>query len=325
MWAHFGQEWKDAHCKLAAAQPGAPGDNVTWTTMWLSNATDAGCTGMQQTIDAALSNGSRFYFYNVFAELDAEGEYFVDRKTRMLYWKPPSSGNVDLPHNGEPTATTTATPLRGFASMLSRVVSMVNVSQVTLRGLALLHARANGVDVLNSAGVSIDSCIISNHGNLAVNLTNCSNSSVRSCNISQTGDGGVWLQGGSRTRLEKSNLVVADSLLTTTNRWDRTYRPGVTMIGCGASVIGNVFTDFPHQCVMVVGNEHTIENNSFTNTVFESSDAGVVYAEQDWTFRGNVIRGNWFEGVHSLYYRRLLWAKKVHPRTGEGDGCSTYR
>ena len=33
---------------------------------------------------------SRFYIYNLLAELDEAGEYFVDRARGVLYWKPPA-------------------------------------------------------------------------------------------------------------------------------------------------------------------------------------------------------------------------------------------
>ena len=55
---------------------------------------------------------------------------------------------------------------------------------------------------------------------------------------------------------------------------------------------------------MVVGNDHVVADSTFTNNLFESSDAGVVYSESDWTFRGNQIRNSSFAGVHSLYYPR---------------------
>jgi hypothetical protein len=67
IWAHLGQPWKDAHCKLAAI-----GNTSTAgiTTIYAGSKQDpsSGCTGMDQTVDVAPTDGeqfSRFYFYNI--------------------------------------------------------------------------------------------------------------------------------------------------------------------------------------------------------------------------------------------------------------------
>ena len=44
-----------------------------------------------------------------------------------------------------------------------------------------------------------------------------------------------------------------------------------------------------HWCV---GASVQVSNSTFTNNLMESSDAGVVYSESDWTFRGNQVISN---------------------------------
>ena len=78
----------------------------------------------------------------------------------------------------------------GVASLLPNVVSIANASDITFSGIALLHARANGIDAVHSRGLRLSDCVLANHGNLAVNFTNCTHSEVADCNISDTGDGG---------------------------------------------------------------------------------------------------------------------------------------
>ena len=316
MWIHIGEEWKDAHCPLDETNAiGAPDDNASSTTLWLSNAPDAtthslSCTGDDQTLDASRPLGSepdtppRIYIYNVLAELDVEGEYFVDRNSAnwTVWWRPPG-GNVSSSN-------------AAYVSLLQNVVSMENVTDVALVGLSLRHARGDGVAIVGCANVSIRRSEIIGHGNLGVNMTNCSDSSVVDSVIAETGDGGVWLQGGDRASLTKSNLTLVGCNLSTFNRWDRTYRPGVSLLGCGARVERCTFTRSPHQCVMIVGNEHSVLDSTFTASLFESSDSGAVYSEQDWTFRGNRIVGSTFKDLHSLYYPRMLWAYPSHPRAG---------
>jgi hypothetical protein len=64
-------------------------------------------------------------------------------------------------------------------------------------------------------------------------------------------------------------------------------------------------------CVYV---QHVIESCKFTNSLWETADAGVIYAGRDWTILGNVVRGNKIDGVHSLYYPRKLWMYAVYPQ-----------
>ena len=301
IWTHLGQPWKDAHCRLTAV---GNTSSKGVTTIYAGAKADpsSGCTGMDQTVDVAPTDGekfSRFYFYNVLAELDAVSEYFTDRSHGVIYWKPRDAAAAS-----------------GVVSLLPSVVSIVNASEVTFDGIALLHARANGIDALHSTGVTLRDCVIANVGMLAVNFTNCTDSAISDCSISDTGDGGVWLEGGNRSTLEGGNLTVRGTTFTRCNRWSRTYRPAATLFGVGASFVNNTCQDSPHQCVMIVGNYHVVSDSVFTNNLMESSDSGVIYSESDWTFRGNSILRNNFTGVHSLYYPRDLVECSKHAQKG---------
>ena len=318
-WVHIGQQWMDAHCELAGFG-GGKGDNSSSATVW---AAPGVCTGRSSSLDSSeWGDGSRYYLYNLIAELDHEGEYFTDTKAGMVYWIPPKpSAGAGRASSAAQDANTTGTgtgdtsPV-AYASMLRTAVTIINATDVVLQGVAVLHARGNGVEVLHSSNVTLRDAVIGNHGGLGVNITNSSNATIDGCTISGTGDGGVWLEGGNRSSLAPSNLVLSNSTLHGYNRWDRTYRPGVTLVGAGAVVRGSLFHDSPHQCIMVVGNDHLVADNRFQNNLFESSDSGVVYAETDLTFLGNVISGNNFTGIHSAYYPRMNYAKAAHPRSG---------
>jgi len=45
------------------------------------------------------------------------------------------------------------------------------------------------------------------------------------------------------------------------------------------------------------GNDHLIEFNEIYDAVYESNDAGVIYAGRDWTMRGNIIRYNYLHDI----------------------------
>lgn len=122
----------------------------------------------------------------------------------MLYWKP-SAASLAAAAVSPPEASAgpagpagPARPPSDLAAVVSvhpAVVSAVNVTSINFIGLALLHARGNGIDVSGSKHVHLLNCIIANHGELAVNFTNSSMSSISGCRVEQTGSGGVNLEG----------------------------------------------------------------------------------------------------------------------------------
>lgn len=90
----------------------------------------------------------------------------------MLYWKPPTS-RPSTTASGEAAAVAAAgavaaAQVGGVVSLLPRVVSIANASDITFSGIALLHARANGVDVVRSTGVVLSDCVLANHGEKTV-------------------------------------------------------------------------------------------------------------------------------------------------------------
>ena len=305
-WLHHAAAWKDGHCELGAVTAGANDTSM----VLLSTDADAGSRCLADPsrfdkFDVSSPGGmSRFFFYNVLEELDTDGEYFVDKPTATLYWKPASP---------QPNLT-------AVVSMLPTVVSARNVTSVRFVGLAFLHARGDGIEVASSSGVEVLDSTIANVGELGVNITNSSASTVSGCSISQTGSGGVWLDGGDRDALISANLTLQRSNLTRVSRWER-FPPGrgagVTLHGVGHTVLDSSFVGIPHQSVRVYGNDHTIQNCTFTNSLWETADAGVIYSGRDWSILGNKILGNRIDGVHSLYYPRKPWMRSVYP---EPDG-----
>ena len=297
-WLHHASIWKDSHCKLGNVSSGGNGTSM----VQMSTDPDAGARCLEDPsrfdkFDVSSGGGmSRFYFYNVLAELDADGEYFVDKPASTLYWKP---GPAELQDKAE--------GLQAVVSVLPSVISAANVTNVTFVGLAVLHGRSNGVEVAGCDGVKFTHCVIANHGEMGVNIMNSSRCSVSHCRVEQTGSGALWLDGGDRDALVPANNTLEMSNVSEVSRWVR-FPPGralgANIHGVGHKVLGNRFDGLPFQNIRVYGNDHLIANNMFRNALWETYDQGVIYSGRDWTILGNVIRGNDISGVHSLYYPR---------------------
>jgi hypothetical protein len=112
---------------------------------------------------------------------------------------------------------------------------------------------------------------------------------------------GVRLDGGDRPSLTPGSLFVRNCDLGRFGRWDRTYKPAVSLSGCGHLVAHNRLHDAPHAAVLFSGNDHRIEYNVIERVVREANDAGAVYTGRDWGYRGTRIAFNFFHDITSIW------------------------
>jgi hypothetical protein len=225
--------------------------------------------------------GQWFYALNILAELDSPGEWFLDRKTGILYFYPPgplASGQT-------------------VVSVIPTLVTLRDVSHVTLRGFLMQAARDVAVTIAGGTGDTIVGCTIRNVGGDAVRVDGGTNHAVVDCDISSTGDGGIVLTGGDRTTLTHGGHRAENNHIHHYARWNRTRRSAIALNGSGNLAAHNLIHDAPNQAIAFSGNDHWIEFNEIHDVCLESNDAGAVYSGRDWTWRGTVIRYNY---LHDL-------------------------
>ncbi len=222
--------------------------------------------------------GQRFYFLNVLEELDAPGEYYVDRRRGRLYLLPPDEQEV---------------PSDVILSVLEApLVAMQRVSHVSFDGLTLECSRGDGLVATDCEHVSVRSCTIKNLGNRGIVIRGGRNVAVAGCTVFNNGDGGLDVEGGDRQTLEPADHVVVNNHIHHIARWSRCYQTAVNVHGVGHLIAHNLIHDLPHCAILFWGNEITIENNEIYSVCLETGDAGAIYTGRDYTFRGNVIRRN---------------------------------
>lgn len=222
----------------------------------------------------------RYYAYNILAELDEPGEWYLDRRSGTLYFWPPAAWEHDPP----------------AVSVLPHLVIMKDVAHVTLRGLTLECCRDTAVRVENALQTRIIGCVIRNTGNAGVSMTG-RESGVVGCDLHDLAGGGISLSGGDRRTLTPAGLFIDNCHLYAFGRWNPINNPGATVAGVGNRITHSLFHDAPHMAVMWSGNDHVFEFNEFHSVVQGSNDAGIMYAGFDPTSRGHVIRYNYFHDV----------------------------
>jgi Right handed beta helix region len=234
-----------------------------------------------------------FYVENLLEEIDAPGEYYIDRAAGILYLLPPH----DL-EDSEILLSTMAEPL----------LDLKGASHVCIRALDLLATRGDAIRIEGGEDVEVAGCRLHNLGNRAVIVSGGQGHTVRSCDIYETGEGGIVLSGGDRRTLTPAGHAAVNNDIHHFNRRTSTYRPGVSLSGVGNVVAHNHIHDAPHSAIIFGGNDHRIEFNEIDHVLLRTGDGGAVYTGRDWTTRGHVIRNNYF---HDLAGERK-WENAVY-------------
>jgi len=225
--------------------------------------------------------GQRFCFLNILEELDQPGEWYLDRSPGLLYFWPPAPIE-----EGQPVV-----------SLLSTLVSLQDVSYVTIRGLTLEAVRGTAVTVSGGTGDLLAGCTIRNTGERGVSISGGRSNGVVGCDIYQTGSGGVLLEGGDRRTLTPAGHYAENNHIRDFSRTCRTYSPAVQLDGVGNRASHNLIHDGPHCGILLGGNDHIIEFNELHSLCYETGDVGAFYMGRDWTARGTVIRHNFFHHI----------------------------
>lgn len=225
----------------------------------------------------------RFYFLNILEELDSPGEYYLDRKTGILYfWPPQPIGEQDA-----------------FVSLLNQdMIHLKNAENISVENIIFEGGRANAVKIEGGKNSRIAGCTIRNMGNAAVVVEGGFHNGVQSCDIYDTGDGGIRIDGGDRQTLTPGHNYATNNHIFRFSRIDLTYRHAIRLNGVGNIASHNLIHDAPHEAIYFSGNEHLIEYNEIYNIVKETGDAGAIHTGRDYTWRGNVIRFNYFHDLH---------------------------
>lgn len=238
--------------------------------------------------------GQRFFAYNLLEELDAPGEWYLNRQDGVLYFFPPGS---DLP------------PVAHLSLCTEPLVRFQNASHITLCGLSLGLTRGDGVNIDDGTGVVIERCDIGSLGGKAVVVRNGSRHTVRDCLVHDTGADGIEVTGGDRATLTPAGHVVLNNEVTRFSRLQKTYTPGITVAGVGNRVAHNLVHDAPHAAIHFLGNDHLIEFNEIHHVLLESDDAGAIYSGRRFTFWGNKIRHNFLHDIHGLPPEKVRFKK----------------
>jgi len=269
LWTNASDIWLYGYWKFDWADDSIPVDSIDPAT---------GAITLAHPHAFGVAKDAPFYAENLLEELDVPGEYYLDRKTNRLYFLPPV---------GDPKVLRLSVTGAPF-------IDASKASNLSIVGVDFAFSRADGVHFSDCESSRMAGCRFFDLGGKAVVINGGHHSGVQSCDIWNTGEGGVVLNAGNRSTLESAGDYVDNCDIHDYQRRGQTYRPAVSVDGCGNRVTRCSLHDAPHSAIIYQGNNHLFSANDVYRTISRTGDGGVFYTGRDWTARGTIISNNYF-------------------------------
>jgi hypothetical protein len=228
-------------------------------------------------------DSARYYVLNLLEELDAPGEWYLDREKGLLYLWPAA----DQLNDGDVIVSLLETPMW----------VMKGVSCVTVEGIGMMYGRNCAMTITGGAHNLVRACTVAHMGTSAISASGGTDTGVRGCEAYDLGEGGIAISGGDRKTLAAGGNYASNNHIHHYGRIVRTYTAALSVGGVGNRLDHNLIHDAPHMAIGLDGNDHAVEYNEVHHVCMETHDCGAFYMGRDWTQRGNVVRYNF---MHEL-------------------------
>ncbi len=244
--------------------------------------------------DPAKPN-NRYYFANVFEELNAPNEYYFKTATSTLYLYPPhtlvATDQITVP-------------------AVADLISCSGVSYLEFRGLTISECDGMGVYVAAGHHITLDGCTVTGTGTEAIRLHQTYNGTVTNCTVAQAGGAGLYIDGsGSALRaLTSSNHLISHNTIHDIGAFTKGSSGIFLDVAVGVTVSWNYLYNLPRIAIRFNGNDNVIAYNRTENINQETEDTGVIYQfGRSWPSRGNNIHHNYLKGSGGYGYSGGAW------------------
>ena len=221
-----------------------------------------------------------YFVYNLLEELDAPGEWFIDKNTDKLYVYPPKGDSIEDAY---------------VSFNENALITHEKCQNVVIDGIKIRSGLGRGVVVSNSTGCEIKGCEITDFGDNAVEFLNTSDCGIYSSDIHDVAQKAIRVSNKNWNTLEDSKTVIENNKIFNYAKQARAYSPAIDLDwSVGAYIRNNEFFDATTVAVGSVGFTTLIENNKFHDVCLDASDYGAIYSYHWYTGAGNIIRNNEF-------------------------------
>jgi hypothetical protein len=244
----------------------------------------------------AIRPADRYYVRNVREELDAPGEWYLDRATATLYFWPPDG--ADLKTVFAPTLRTLVEVGQGTA-------------HVTFCGLVFEGCEGTAIHFKGTTDCRVVASTVRNVGDYrgnGVQIDGGTNNGVIGCDLHHIGAAAISLSGGVQKTLTSAGNFAENNYI---HHPGVQYKQGVgvSLHGVGQRAAHNLIHDCPRFAIQFMGNNHVIEYNHVRHVNLETADTGAIYTGgRDWLgARGSVIRYNYFHDMLGFGFEKGKW------------------
>ncbi len=257
---------------------------------WADTTMEATYNAATNSVVSATANygavsDRRVYFFNVPEELDAAGEWYLDRETGVLYMIPVEGMKAD-----------DTLIFNGFNKNFFELNKTKNVSFIGIK----FNGTCQGViNAKECDGIVVDDCEFTGIGSSPVAMSKCYRSGVKNSYFHDLGSSGVsFSNNGDRINLVSGDCFVTNCHFEAFSQYRRTYSPAIAISDDVGTVVSNCeIHDAPHFAIRYEANDSIIEYCDIYDVCQDTADTGAVYTGRRWETRGNEVRYNY---IHDM-------------------------
>ena len=251
---------------------------------------------LQKDCSYPIRPTDRYFVRGLFEELDAPGEWSLDRQTWTLYFWPPEpilGGTVCAP------------------TMRTMVEMGPGCQHVTLRGFTLECCEGTAVVLKDCSDCLIAGNTIRNVGDYnghGVTVTGGFRNGVAGNDMYEIGHDAINITGGDRITLTPGESYADNNYIHHVGVYYK-WGCGVYLTGCGLRATHNLIHDCPRAAIQFQGNNLVMEYNHMRHLCVESEDAaGIGTGGRDWiSSRGSAVRYNLIHDVLGYGREKGRW------------------
>jgi hypothetical protein len=241
--------------------------------------------------------GNRYFIDNVPEELDAPGEWYLDRSRGVLSLIPPAGGS--------PEGHVTVDCLDSLVRFTGATDGSAEVSHIVFRGFALTESAGRLVEFSRAANCELVGCVLTNCGADAIRVVGASHHNrIAGCDISRCRGAGIEVSGirdWTHTLEGRiSHNIITNNHVHHVGEGGNAWAAIRISPGCGGNVTHdniishNLVHDTPRQGISFNGFRNIVEYNHVHHTNQEQSDTGAIgMGSRDIYERGSIIRYNY--------------------------------
>jgi hypothetical protein len=293
---------------------------VAATRFWMSNAVIIGTLSTAPYAFGGIDSNVPYYWENSLDFLDAEGEWYFDRQSRWLYYKPRAGEDINSEEIIYPSADRLLT-IAGSAG--------ANVQNVVVQNIEFAYSNWTAPNAKGFSVISVGAEPLAEAGklesNAMIHITHADNVRFVSCNIFCAGDHGLGLyRGASRNEIVGCHFdQIAANGITLYGAWNPTATDSCFHNRIAHNLIEDVGMNYT-PAVGLWANNYTAllaENNEIRYTRY----GGIVVGGKHVPEGGSMVRDNLIRHNH---VHDIMW---VHDdcggiyTTSRQDGTRIYR